>query len=148
MTSIGFTGTQKGLTKIQNEVLEVYLDMLITDAVMQSEFEGFHHGDCEGADYEACMIVAQLTDNIHTHPPLNGSKRAFWVTTGGTVYPAKEYLVRNKDIVNACTILVVCPETMEEKLRSGTWSTVRYAKKLNKQILIVYPDGSIRWTTK
>ena len=28
--------------------------------------------------------------------------------------------------------------------RSGTWSTIRYAKKVDKPVKIVYPDGTIK----
>ena len=43
---------------------------------------------------------------------------------------------RNKDIVNSCDILIACPENDKEVIRSGTWSTIRYAKKINKTVLL------------
>ena len=48
---------------------------------------------------------------------------------------------QHKQIVNVCDVLIAAPSG-PEKLRSGTWSTVRYARKLHKNITIVLPDGS------
>ena len=39
------------------------------------------------------------------------------------------YLERNKNIVNAVDFIIAAPDG-PEKVRSGTWSTVRYAKKV------------------
>lgn len=52
------------------------------------------------------------------------------------------YLARNCVIVDEADILLACPKGPEEQ-RSGTWATVRYARKQNKRIVIVYPDGTI-----
>ena len=57
------------------------------------------------------------------------------------MHPAKDYLVRNHDIVDVCDVLVATPGQKEEQIRSGTWATIRYARKIRKQIIIVYPDG-------
>jgi hypothetical protein len=42
--------------------------------------------------------------------------------------PLRPPLVRNRNIVDACTILTAAPRSTAEELRSGTWSTVRYAR--------------------
>ena len=55
----------------------------------------------------------------------------------------KPYLDRNKDIVDETNILMACPNKAEEVQRSGTWSTVRYARKVGKAVLIVYPSGKM-----
>jgi len=34
------------------------------------------------------------------------------------------------------------PGEFKEVLRSGTWSTIRYARKKGKKVLIIWPDGS------
>jgi hypothetical protein len=105
----------------------------------------FHHGDCIGADAEAANIFRLcISPNILvSHPPLNPSKRAYVLSA--EVRPEKEYLERNQDIVNETAFLIACPkEFAGEELRSGTWSTVRYARKVGKRVTIVRPDGTIK----
>lgn len=99
-----------------------------------------HHGDCIGADAEAHEIAFERHFGIVIHPPENHSKRA-WKPIG-EIRPRKPYLARNRDIVLETDFLVACPFEMKEQLRSGTWSTVRYAKKLAKPVIIIYLDGS------
>jgi hypothetical protein len=130
--NIGFTGAQVGITQRQGEVL---LDYLAT-----AERGEFHHGDCIGGDLSA-DIFANLAGGwkVIVHPPSNPKKRAY--CTGDVMLPEKPYLVRNRDIVDACDMLIACPKSEHEELRSGTWSTIRYAKHVGKRITIIYPDG-------
>jgi len=51
----------------------------------------------------------------------------------------KPYPVRNRDIVDESDMMVACPGGPEE-LRSGTWSTIRYAHKQGKEVLILMPE--------
>jgi predicted Rossmann fold nucleotide-binding protein DprA/Smf involved in DNA uptake len=44
--------------------------------------------------------------------------------------------------VNETGVLVAMPDGPEE-LRSGTWATVRYARKQGKDGRIIYPDGLV-----
>ncbi len=125
---IGFTGTQTGLSPDQRGTLYVY-------AATCSIKDEFHHGDCIGADAEAHDIFGLMDVPIVIHPPVNEAKRAF---RKGTVLPAKDYLARNHDIVDACDVLIACPSG-KEKLRSGTWATIRYARKIGKPVRIIEP---------
>lgn len=129
--SVGFTGTQIGLTDYQIEHLIHTLQELGNN-------QEFHHGDCIGADALAAFHAHRLGFEIVCHPPINSSKRA-WTKFHTKEWEAKEYLVRNHDIVDCSDILIACPKTVEEELRSGTWATVRYARKKNKPIQIIYP---------
>lgn len=136
---IGFTGTQHGMTIQQFDTLYPLLKKLKTTE--------FHHGDCIGADADATSLVHDIGKIIiHCHPPKNKSKRAFTnkLYEESVVYGEKEYLTRNKDIVDKCDILIAMPKEFEEELRSGTWATIRYARKNHKKIYIIYPDGSIK----
>jgi hypothetical protein len=55
----------------------------------------------------------------------------------------KGYLDRDHDIVDMSYLLIATPQTFDEQTRSGTWATVRYARKLRSKLLIIYPDGDI-----
>jgi hypothetical protein len=134
---VGFTGTQIGLTYFQS--------IKLLELLQKVYGESFSHGDCQGADFHAHMIAMECKYKTIIHPPLSDSKRAFCY--GHTMLPPKEYLDRNKDIVDSTDFLVACPREKEEQLRSGTWSTVRYAVKRNKTVQIIYPDGEIEIRT-
>jgi len=133
---VGFTGTQQGLTHKQSKALD---EVLLAGYPITE----FHHGDCIGADKEACDKIASAYghENIVCHPPTNISKRAY--VRSGHYRDAKAYLDRNHDIVDETGILIGCPKESQEVLRSGTWATIRYAMKTGKLVIIVYPDGSL-----
>lgn len=134
--SIGFTGTQIGLSPRQKDTLKYVLSKLfVVD-------HSFRHGDCIGADAEAHQIALSLGFKIIIHPPIVQNKRAF--CREADILPEKEYLDRNKDIVKYSKILIACPKMLQEEVRSGTWSTVRYARKFNKDIIVIYFDGTIQ----
>lgn len=128
---IGFTGTRLGWTDVQGGIIHDFL----TD---QIQIDEFHHGDCVGSDFEAHKIVTVLGIETHVHPPINDSQRARCL--GDVMYEPKPYLDRNVDIVDACDLLLATPAGLE-RVRSGTWSTIRYAKSQGKDYYIVYPDG-------
>lgn len=134
--AIGFTGTQLGLVWKQKSTLKSVLEKL------RPVFSKFHHGDCIGADKQANDLARELNYRIVSHPPSNEKKRAF--CEADQVLPPKEYLARNHDIVNCSQVLIACPKESQEVVRSGTWSTIRYARKMKKDIIIIYFDGTIR----
>ena len=138
MRHFGFTGTQRGLTAVQRERLVALFTHLSTRPT------AFHHGDCIGADHEAWQIASRLPFHLVCHPPIIGAKRAF--TQNHEEYTPAPYLERNHDIVNASWLLVATPGEMTEQLRSGTWATVRYARKRGIRIITIFPDGSARET--
>lgn len=154
---IGFTGTQSGLVTFQMEkVLEVFQMKGITELL---------HGDCIGADDMANKIAYDMGVKQFTiFPPDNPTKRAFcfdkeqltkhlrqhtpylqksFYTLGPKINvrwnPIEPYLERNKRIVDACTFLVACPKEHKHSVRSGTWSTIRYAWKTKKDLVIIPP---------
>lgn len=131
---IGFTGTQQGMTEPQKETVEFILrNKKTTD-------DEFHHGDCVGADEQAWKMAFQLYIKTVGHPPKDPSKRAF--TSNDENWPEEDYLVRNHHIVDECELLIATPGG-PEKLRSGTWATIRYAKKIGRDTAIISPDGTI-----
>ncbi len=138
MRKIGFTGTQKGMTKPQaHELIEYLLELNA-----MNDLREFHHGDCIGADSHFHTIMVKFLkheayDLIYIHPPENESKRA-WCYSKHILIP-KPYIERNHDIVDAVDILIAAPKERYEVLRSGTWATVRYARKVGKTVRIIDP---------
>lgn len=140
--NIGFTGTQESLTSAQYEAL-----FRVLHEYARHEERVFHHGNCIGADASSHYIAGILGFRRVLHRPVSGKKEAPCVRhllPGDEVLPRKDYLERNQDIVNATSVLIACPkEETGEALRSGTWSTVRYARSLRRKILIIRPGGKV-----
>lgn len=134
MLHVGFTGTQEGMTTRQKQVVGGLLRTLKPTTV--------HHGDCIGADADFHDLARFLVNGVvvHIHPPINKSKQANCV--GDFSEPRKDYLVRNRDIVDSSSVMIGTPKGPEE-LRSGTWSTIRYSKRKKCKLYVVYPDGKI-----
>lgn len=139
MTKIGFTGTRRGMTPAQFE--------RVVFALRHFRPSEFHHGDCDGADTEVHHLVEGRGVPIVVHPPKDDTHRAFCMPHDGApnirIEVPKPYLQRNKDIVDATEVLVAAPAGMKEVRRSGTWSTIRYARRVGKRSIVVFPDGSI-----
>lgn len=132
---IGFTGTQDGMTARQQKSLRIILACLFEPE------SWFSHGDCIGADEQAHHIAKQIGYKIDIHPPKDPKKRAF--CSGEDIsHEPKDYLDRNKYIVDGIVdggVLIATPKTKREELRSGTWSTVRYARRREASIWILNP---------
>lgn len=131
---IGFTGTRQSITQGQMTALR---RLLIAEGEGGAEV---HHGDCVGADTACHVIAVSLTYRTVVHPPADSFYRGF--CPGTEVLQEKPYLDRNKDIVDACDLLIACPQGPEEQ-RSGTWSTIRYARRQGKPVVIVWPSGEV-----
>jgi hypothetical protein len=105
----------------------------------------FHHGDCVGADHDAAEVIWSLYDcPIICHPPVDETHRAFNQRASDTL-PPKTHFARNRDIVDACDILVATPwqdVRPKPKTGGGTWYTIEYAEKRGKHVVIIWPDGS------
>lgn len=125
---VGFTGTREGMSQAQREAVAKLLAELHADE--------FHHGDCIGADEQAAAIARAIGYRIHSHPPANSAIRAF--ARADVELEPKDYLVRNREIVDASDVLVAAPAGPEVR-RSGTWSTVRYARKRGRAVHVVMP---------
>jgi hypothetical protein len=140
---LGFSGTQDGMTIKQRAALTTWIEDYF-DSITH-----FRHGDCVGADAQAHAIVALLKERhgrhqgmyprIVIHPCTIENKRAKCHVNVYNVHPAKPPLVRNKDIVDNSDVLIAAPKTATEIMRSGTWSTIRYARKMGKRVIILEP---------
>jgi hypothetical protein len=147
---VGFTGTHKGVSAFQLAALTKKLESL-----KEEGFNEFHHGQCVGADEQAARIAKSLGYRVVAHPglakdPANLLYRSEW---GGNdeVREPKPFIERDRDIVDKTETMLATPLTYEETTRSGTWSTVRYARKQGRvegQTLYVIrpPWMPPRWT--
>jgi hypothetical protein len=103
-----------------------------------------HHGDCVGWDAQCHYIARELAVDIIIHPPDRDDYRAFCEDANFWHKP-KPYLMRNRDIVRDTSILLGLPRTMhEEKRNSGTWYTIRHARKLVRKVIVILPDGCVQ----
>jgi hypothetical protein len=130
LKEIGFTGTRKGMSLNQKIGL---IDIL-------SEFGefNFHHGACIGADIEADLIARNCyAKQIFIYPSNNLKTRVHCEEPGDIVYKEKSPLIRDQDIVNSVSILIAAPKSNIEIIRSGTWTTIRYARKKNIEVVIL-----------
>jgi hypothetical protein len=134
MIVAGFTGRSTPVPPIQARSLWLVMETLGAD-------EG-HHGDCVGADAVFDRVCVDQGITRHAHPGLSkpgkSNKRAY--CGAEHVHLPLPYLERNRVIVASCTVLIACPAG-PERLRSGTWATVRYAREAGKPIIMVWPNG-------
>lgn len=130
---VGFTGTGKGMTPAQLARVKRYL--LVVGA------HELHYGDCVGADAQAHLLAVAMGLRTVQHPPDDPKARAF--TLADEVRPEKPYRYRNYDIVDESEWLIATPYHMKEIQRSGTWMTVRYARRKGRPFTIIWPDGSM-----
>lgn len=129
---VGFTGTQRGMTGDQAaEILRMLLRL---------DGDEFHHGGCVGADVQAAKLANYAGYLTTRHPGDTPSKQddGFLDDDYRVVLPN---LVRNRMIVDEVDEMLAAPGESEEVLRSGTWATIRYARKVGKKITLVLPDG-------
>jgi len=134
--NIAFTGTRKGMSNRQ----KLTLTYLISSLYYSKGILCFTHGGAIGADTDADEIINKLGYKPYIRPG-SDERFSYWFIKKrrSNVYGAKLYLQRNKDIVNDSEILIACPYTLTEEQRSGTWATIRYARKINKPIIILDP---------
>jgi|694.fasta_scaffold134342_3 hypothetical protein len=132
---IGFTGNRYGLSIEQKEQIKLILDNY-TNIIVS-------HGDCVGADtdfHNLCINYRETYPDkslmIHIFPPNDPKSRAF--NKGDLLMGENPYLVRNSAIIKNSSILIGCPiDKNKETLRSGTWSTIRKARKQNLLLYIL-----------
>lgn len=132
---VGFTGTRAGMTKYQQNLLVVVLHQL-----WRPDYErlDFHHGQCIGSDEQSARTAKTMLGAwLVSHPPL-GIKYLSDLPAD-EVWPAREYLDRNHDIVDQAQVMIAAPKEMSEVLRSGTWATIRYARRQGKEPIMLPP---------
>jgi hypothetical protein len=130
----GMTGTRNGMTPLQKDI---FLQALLK----QPKLDHLVHGDCIGADFDAHKLSRSLSHTVTVRPCDLSDQRAF--CNADIEHPTKKPLQRNADIVNEVRVMFAFPGELKEQLRSGTWATIRLARKSGKLLYIIYPDGSV-----
>jgi hypothetical protein len=134
--TLSFTGTRKGITLRQSATLSSQAEALTAS----SKLVKLHHGDCLGADLAMHRIARELGWFVVIHPPTNTSERGY--CDGDERRPPQDYIERNHQLVREGDFLWAVPEG-PERLRSGTWATVRHARKLGRGVVIFWPSGNV-----
>lgn len=147
---IGFTGTRYGMTNAQRRVVDFTLADIIGGDVKLRVVA--HHGDCVGADAKFHELARQYGCAVCIHPPTDTTRAANipeCVNLDGTrvvrLAPLP-YMARNREIVDASDFVIATPAEMVEQERGGTWSTICYARRAGKRLVVVYPDGTTKET--
>ena len=130
--SIGVTATRDGLTALQTKWLLEFLE--------KNRALTLHHGDCIGGDNEIATMFSNHGSYVIAFPGSTVHKRALCKANDLT-FPWSDNLVRNRFIVNHVELLLAFPNSVSELQRSGTWFTIRYARKQRIPMFIINPNG-------
>lgn len=156
MIHIGFTGSRSGLTSAQADT--------VWALIHYRDFYG-HHGDCVGGDaeFDALCKRAPNCRGIIQHPSTLANLRAHCAPRypHDVVREPKDPIARDEDIVDETSLLIAAPKTAKPVLRSGTWTTIRYAQRLIhsdavrgeklgittplQELVVVLPNGAAIW---
>ena len=129
---VGFTGTRRGMSGLQRGRLwELLYERGATE---------LGHGDCVGADSEAHDVARDLALRVVVFPPSDPKFRAW--RRGDEARDPAPYLERDRAIVDWADVLVAAPRG-PEVLRSGTWATVRRARRRGVEVVVVGRDGRL-----
>lgn len=130
---LGFTGTRQGMTSEQ--------ELMVWECLKRWRPTELRHGDCVGADRQAHQLAVREGARTVAHPPVHERWRAH--CAADLVLEERDYLRRNRDIVDASAALLAAPASAVELGWSGTWYTIRYARRRNRPVIVVGPDGRI-----
>jgi hypothetical protein len=132
------TGTRAGMTKSQKDALQTIIGKL------HPTLKTLMHGDCVGSDASAHTIARGAGLAIELFPCNLTNQRANCETIMGvtTIHSVANPLARNNVMVEQSDLTVAFPRSRKEQKRgSGTWQTVRRCKKVQKPLIVVYPEG-------
>lgn len=133
---VSFTGTRQGMSEWQKQQLEKFF------TEHRGEIFAFAHGACAGADVEAHAIAREVfgKELFIAIFPSTAKTRVRGLDANFEAEP-EEPLKRDRKIVDAgYGVLLAAPLQMQEVLRSGTWSTIRYARKKKFRVEILWRE--------
>jgi hypothetical protein len=132
---LGFTGTRQGMSLPQLNEVAFSITCYGPDWGV--------HGGARGADLQFHEKMLRQSIRCEVWPAVGSDLPGWMIDSALGILPAKPPLERNHDIVAACTLLIACPAQDHEILRSGTWATIRYARKAGKPVKVIAPDGKV-----
>jgi hypothetical protein len=138
--NVSVTATRDGITQKQADVF-------------RREFAKvccwqFFHGDCTGGDEQLASLVkyemsrkwgAEVRPRIVAYPSSLALQRAHFPSHVSA--PAMPPLLRNKMMINIADITFAFPRTSQEIIRSDTWQSIRYCRKVRQPLYLCYPDA-------
>jgi hypothetical protein len=136
---VGFTGARDGMTPAQAHAVDVLLARL-ADGHPTRALCGLH-GDCVGADAEFDALCKRRAIPVKIRPASIPGMRAG--CDSEAIAEPRPPLVRNREIVADSEVLLACPRTREEVLRSGVWATIRAMRRKGGPVYLVAPDGTL-----
>jgi hypothetical protein len=104
-------------------------------------FRRVRHGACIGSDDQFGRIAKSIGFYVIAHPgfsPKNPENLLYRAETEycDEVLEPKPHLKRDRDIVNESHLMLATPVGKEE-VQSGTWTTIRYARKVGREHVII-----------
>lgn len=135
---IGITGTRSTPTPRQLDKVYKFLNSAV-GVCREKDIAPpeLHHGDCVGADAAVAKMAKELGFKVICHPPEQPGLRAF--QESHEIRMPLSYFHRNRNIVDETDFLIAVPYQDSHQSTGGTWYTVDYAVKKNKQVKIFYP---------
>lgn len=133
--SVGVTSTRKGLNEVQR--------LWVTFFLKEHQVNVLHHGDCVGGDDELAKMFHQKGTYVIAHPAHTINKYKAKCQINDLILSPDDTLARNQTIVRHSELVLGFPYTIEEEVRSGTWFTIRHAKKLKVPVLVIKPNGEV-----
>lgn len=129
-----FTGTQRGMSDDQHRAVDRWLHR------HKAEVSWYYHGGCIGADAQFHQLLHKHGElwKVTVEPSDIPAKMATLVGSGFAILKPWPPLKRNRHMVKVTDVLIATPFEQEEVLRSGTWATIRYARKAGHIEYIFY----------
>ena len=130
---VAFTGTRRGMSIDQMHAFPP----LVTGVAV------FNHGDAIGADFNAHQLAKSEVLYICIHPCTLTAQRAFCQGAHEVRAPLPP-LTRDFIMVDESELLIATPRSRFMEMQgSGTWATMRYAKRKKKSVIVIWPDGQV-----
>ena len=138
MIDIGFTGTRGGLRTVQS-------DNLLRELVaLREKADVMDNGCCEGSDRIAWSMWRDLGGRFRLRP---GDRDQWdWAQQAcrreDELFAPVGYMERN-ELIARNPVVVATPAEDAEMQRSGTWATIRRARRAESYLILISPNGIV-----